>query len=131
MDQKTKIKVGVGGIITALVVASGGAILTVNDQIPEEVVELMQELQECEPAEITLDLRKGVERVCLSNASYLNAKQFLLDEYNGTQTAYDFELDNRDLLYAVLDREKKVQGFSISGKVTKEKLREAAINLLK
>ena len=83
----------------------------------------------CNSSEVQLDYygHKGNvrERVCLEPEQYLVAKQALLDEVKDETKGYDFDINNRDLLFAVLNLElKNHEGFD--GNLSKD----LVINLL-
>jgi hypothetical protein len=124
MNKKTKITGGIigAGISVAVVVSSlSGGILKEDPQILNEDLGVIEEVVDCQPSEITLDLkhkrwqiggvhlRKVVERACVSPADYETIKTALKNEYltekydNGEP--YDIEHSNRDLIYAVLNNE--------------------------
>ena len=95
------------------------------------------ELSKCAGGEITLDSKydffgNPTKRKCLTEAKYLKLKSDLKEsqESNLKDKGYDFDINDRDDLMAILDYEvKKKGGMSIEG-ATKEKIKSELLKLL-
>ena len=121
MNKKTKITGAIGGVAVAVLVAVGGAILSTDTGIPEEKLPTIEVLAGCSQGEVTLDLKyiKGkagattpIERVCLTNEDYILAKQAIVSAFDNKSKDYDFDVNDRDVISAVLGKEAKDQGKS-------------------
>jgi len=81
----------------------------------------------CGIGKVKLNTKDNV--VCLDKAGYKNLKKSLKDEYKKPKS-YDFEIKNRELLIAVLNRELELNPLSLDGNVTKERIRTELLKLL-
>lgn len=148
MNKKTKIiKKGLG-IITAVMVGAGGVTMVQNTAVPEEVIDEIVEIAECEASQISLDLKHekwkvGVivgtrvsERACITPEMYAQIKKTLRDDFHTKKVdkdgnEYDINPNNKDIFVAALNKEIKEQGgVEISGITTREELKNELINLL-
>ena len=81
-----------------------------------------------------VDKTKPIETDSVSKMTveeYKAAKQTILDKYNDKSKDYDFDINDREILYAILNKEIKEKGFRMEGSITKETLKIELLKLLK
>lgn len=117
--------------------------VTVISILPEKEIDLKEIIKEPLPIEESCGFfsndfyvkfdKKGnaEEKICITDKDYSKVKAALLTEFNDKKKDYDFDINHREILSAVVNKEVKEKGFRIEGDITKEKLREEIINLLK
>lgn len=117
MNNPNKAIVGAG--ITVLIAGSAFAYSFVGND-------------SCGKDEVELRVSAGYQskNVCMAKGEYKAAKDYLKAQFNDKEKNYEFNINDRLLLGAVLDKEIKEKGLSISGKITKDTLRQELINLL-
>jgi len=137
--KKTVAGLGVAGAITATVLLypNGNSTpqVVVDDGKDTKVVEV-QVIPDCEAGKVKLEVEsdttgKTTSQLCLSENDYRKMKEGLLGEYEKSK-GYDFDINHRELLGAVLNHEIETRGnMSIVGLNDKEKLRSELIDLLR
>jgi len=118
------------GIIATFIILGGNALA--EGIKSEALIGDKIGLKQCAVAEVSLEKFDGaipVTRTCLTKTQYATVKTNLLNEFKDKSKSYDFDINNRELLYMVLDKEVKTKGFSMTG-MTKEKLRTELVKLL-
>ena len=66
----------------------------------------------------------------VSKDQYKEVKKQLLAEYNDKSKEYDFDINNAELLTAVLNYEVQIKGLEMTGEINAETIRNTFINLL-
>jgi len=104
--MKKKLQISAGVFLAALL-AAGGIIVSTPDECDEILLHVQDTL------------------VCIGEDEYQSAKDHLLFEYEREKASeagnpYDFDINDRDLLYAILAHE--AQGLELSGEITDKEL---------
>lgn len=121
MNKITKITGAIGGVVIAALVATGGVIISADNESVEENLPSLMVIADCPQGEVSLDLKynkeefiKGnpIERVCLTSGDYLVAKQSVVSAFDNKAKGYDFDINDRDVVNAIIVKEAKEQGKS-------------------
>jgi hypothetical protein len=117
------------GLASAII---GGGTLLITDEPVQPIV--------CPKENIRLELRDSggmkTDEECLTQEGYKALKDSLYAEFEskkdlkGKKKDYDFDINSRDLLMAVINRELTDKKITLNG-LTKEKIRDELVKLLK
>ena len=98
------------------------------------------DIENCGVDQVTLDTKmeyvdvlgveifKVTERICLDQVDYDNIKTVLISEYDDKGKEYDFDTNNRELLFLILGKEAKAQE---AGMTLLEGTNDEKMNLLR
>lgn len=109
--------VGIATVIGSVAMFSGGK---------TEIYPFLETIT-CRIGEISLE--SNDRRICLTKQQYPIIKKRLLNEYNDKTKDYDFDINKREILSAVLNKELNDKGISIRD-TDKEKIKKELIKLL-
>jgi len=87
----------------------------------------------CEVGLVELDLspkKDNSKYICATENQYNDIKTALRNEANDKSKSYDFDINSREILAAVLNEEKQRKGVAFPAKITKEEVRKQYLLLL-
>lgn len=117
--KRALIGLGAAGIIAVVAAVS----VTAPEPVPVEEI-TVAEVQNCSEIELAF----GETKICVTKEDYKTIKKNLHKEYKNKSKDYDFNINNRDIFYAILDKEIKEKGIPFSKLKDKDYIMEEFFN---